>query len=100
MGLDITTQINGQFDETFNGRSVFGTLRDYMVKKYNYQYGEDMPLNKSIIKDMVNFLINECFKDNDEYEVSWKMTLVNALMRYHALILGDPKTIITWECDW
>ena len=100
MGLDISIKVNSERVFDFDGRCTFNPLRDYMVEKYNYEYGTDFKLNKTIIKDMIKFLMNQCFKDNDTCMVSWRMSHVSALMACYAMLNEKPKTIITWECDW
>lgn len=100
MGLDISITINNEPEFNFNGRSVFGPLKDYMIEKYNYEYGTDMKINKTIIKDMIQFLMNQCFTDDDTYVADWRMSHVNALMKCYVTLNEEPKSIITWECDW
>lgn len=100
MGLDIAIKINGIPEYDFEGRQAFNPLKDYMVEKYNYEYGTDMKLTKPIIKNMVNAIMNECYKSDDRYIISWRMSHVRALMECNAVLNDDSKTIITWECDW
>ena len=100
MGLDITIKINNEPEYDFSGRSVFGQLRDYMIKKYNYEYGTDMKINKTIIKDMIDFLMNQCFTSDDTYMADWRMTHVKALIQCYVTLNEEPNSIITWECDW
>lgn len=96
----MTVKINGECEESFNGRSAFTDLKDYMVEKYNYLYASDMKLNKKIIKDMVNFLMKSCYKEEDEWMVNWRMRLVVTLMECYARLNAEPETLVTWECDW
>ena len=100
MGLDITIKIDDIPEYNFNGIEAFNPLRDYMIKKYNYEYGADMKLTKLIIKNMVNAILNECYKSDDIYMIDWRMSHVRALMECNAILNANPKTIIIWECDW
>ena len=96
MGLDITIKINDIPKYDFNGRQAFNPLRDYMIKKYNYEYGTDMKLTKPIIKDMVKEIMKECFESKDETIIRWRMEHVVALMECYA----KKGVTIQWECDW
>ena len=62
MGLDITIHrkdIPYGEDIWVNGRSRFGAVRNLMVEKYQYKYGEDLLLTEAMIKDLLTIVHNK-----------------------------------------
>ena len=62
MGLDITIHrkdSNYGEDLYYNGRNRYGQIRDLMVEKYNYKYGEDLLLTDEMIKDLLIIVHNK-----------------------------------------
>lgn len=102
MGLDIELQVrknNEIYDyQDFNGRMAFGNIKDFMLEKYNYQYGEYLKLNLSMIKSMVKELINECYKESDYSSNKRRLYFVQALMESYRYIKQGYE--VFFECDW
>lgn len=100
MGLDISIKINDVELDSFNGRQAFGTLRDYMINAYNYEYGTDLVLNKNMIWQMIQHLLLTTMNSEPDYCLNPRMAHISALVQCYATINQTPNTIVTWECDW
>ena len=102
MGLDIKLTIrkdNEVYDEEeFNGRVTFLNIRNFMVGKYNYQYGECLKLNITIIKSMVEELINECWGKLDYIGNQRRLDFVRSLMDSYDYIKKGYEAY--FECNW
>ena len=62
MGLDITIhRKDSKYGEDFyyNGRNRYGHIKDFMVIKYNYKYGEDLLLTDEMIQDLLTIVHNK-----------------------------------------
>lgn len=77
----------------------FANLRNYMVNNYNYKCFREFKLTRTIIKDMIKFMINDCYNTIDETDITLKMLFVRDLIKAHNKLM-DKNNIITWECDW
>ena len=102
MGLDIELQVKKNNDiydyEEFNGRMTFGNIKDFMLEKYNYQYGEYLKLNLAMIKSMVKELINECYEKSDISSNQRRLDFVRALIESYSYIKEGYE--VFFECDW
>lgn len=102
MGLDIELQVRKNNDiyycEEFNGRMAFGNIKDFMLEKYNYQYGEYLKLNLTMIKSIVKKLINECYEKSDDSSNKRRLDFVLALIDSYGYIKQGCE--VFFECDW
>lgn len=102
MGLYIRLEVRNNnvvydYDE-FNGISSFGNIRDFMLYEYNYQYGEYLKLNKTIIKSMIKEMINDCFELSDYDVISNRLSFVRSLLEAYDYIRNGYE--VYFECDW
>lgn len=100
MGLDITIHRKGVpygSDFWINGRRKFGSMKDLMVEKYNYQYGTDHLITWEVWSDLISIIeskMRECiendeFIENEEVHVTEDFYIYNKFKDFLFSIIDD-----------
>ena len=96
--IDIEILLNHESFATHSGL-CFANLRNYMVNNYNYKCFKELNISRTTIKDMIKFMLSDCYNTISDQDIKTKMCFVTDLVRAHNK-LADKNNVITWECDW